>query len=76
MAKKNTTELNDMNLGELVQRLADEKDNYFKLRFKHATGQLPDSAKLRQSRREIARINTVLRAKEIAAAEAGAKESR
>jgi large subunit ribosomal protein L29 len=75
MADKKTAELAEMNLAELVQRLAEEKDNYFKLRFKHATGQLPDSAKLRQSRRQVARVSTVLRAKEIAAAEAAAKET-
>jgi large subunit ribosomal protein L29 len=76
MANKKTAELAEMNLSELVQRLAEEKDNYFKLRFKHATGQLPDSAKLRESRRQVARVSTLLRAREIAAAEAVAKETK
>jgi large subunit ribosomal protein L29 len=70
MPNKHTAELIEMGIPELVQRLADEKDRYFKLRFQHATGQLPNSANLTHARREVARINTILRAKEIAAAEA------
>ncbi len=71
MPNKHTTELLEMGIPQLVERLAEEKDRYFKLRFQHATGQLPNSATLTHARREIARINTILRAKEIAAAEAG-----
>ncbi len=52
-------------------RLAEAKDNSFKLRFKLAIGQLDNTSQLRAARRQIARINTVLREKEIAAAEAG-----
>ncbi len=73
MANKHTADLAELDLAGLVQRLAEEKDNYFKLRFRHATGQLPSSAELTKARRQIARINTLLRAKEIAAAEQGSK---
>ncbi len=55
---------------ELINRIADEKDRLFKLRFQLATGQLENHAKLTTTKREIARLNTELRAREIAAAEA------
>ena len=55
---------------ELVNRLADTKQELFNLRFQNVTGQLENSSRLPLVRREIARINTVLREREIAAAEA------
>jgi large subunit ribosomal protein L29 len=63
-------ELRDLGDDDLVTRLADAKQELFNLRFSHVTGQLDNSARLGQVRREIARINTVLRQREIAAAEA------
>jgi large subunit ribosomal protein L29 len=68
MARK-TTDLAELDLPELVERLAEAKDTYFKLRIRNATGQLDNTAELRRVRREIARINTFLRQREIAAAE-------
>ena len=56
---------------ELETRLAEAKQELFNLRFQMVTGQQDNSAMLRTTRREIARILTVLREKEIAAAEAG-----
>ena len=53
----------------LVDKLADTKQELFNLRFQHATGQLENSSRLGLTRREIARINTELRSREIAAAE-------
>lgn len=55
---------------ELVNSLAEEKERLFKLRFQMATGQLDNSAAIRSTRKDIARIHTELRAREIAAAEA------
>ncbi len=55
---------------ELVEALSDAKKELFNLRFQHATGQLDNTAQLSGTRRQIARINTELRAREIAAAEA------
>jgi large subunit ribosomal protein L29 len=63
-------ELRELNDGELVQRLAEAKEEHFNLRFQNATGQLDNSARLGDIRREIARLNTLLREREIAAAEA------
>jgi large subunit ribosomal protein L29 len=55
---------------ELVHRLADARKELFNLRFQFATGQLDNSSRLRNVRRDIARMLTVLREREIAAAEA------
>ena len=54
----------------LVQELAEVKDALFKLRFQNATGQLDDVSAIKKHRKQVARINTELRAREIAAAEA------
>ncbi|MBO0731494.1 MAG: 50S ribosomal protein L29 [Acidimicrobiaceae bacterium] len=65
-----TRELRELNLDELEQRLAESKDELFKLRFQVATGKQDNSARLGQVRKEIARIATLLREREIEAAEA------
>ncbi len=56
---------------ELETRLAESKQELFNLRFQHVTGQLDNYARLGQVRRDVARIETLLREREIAAAEAG-----
>ena len=53
----------------LVQRLAEAKQELFNLRFKHVTGELPNMTRLGELRREIARIHTLLREREIELAE-------
>jgi large subunit ribosomal protein L29 len=64
-------ELRDLSDAELLEQLTDAKDTYLKLRFQHATGSLENSSRLGQARRDVARVNTLLRQREIAAAEAG-----
>ena len=64
-------ELREADETELENRLAEAKQEMFNLRFQIVTGQLDNSARLRAVRRDIARILTVLREKEIEAAEAG-----
>jgi large subunit ribosomal protein L29 len=68
MAK--SADLRDLDEAELETRLRETKAELFNLRFQHVTGQLDNSARLGQVRRDIARIKTLLRAHEIAAAEA------
>jgi large subunit ribosomal protein L29 len=68
MAKK--VVLTDLADVELVEKLAQAKDELFKLSFQSATGQLDNHARIGQVRKEIARINTTLRVREIAAADA------
>lgn len=59
-----------MDLAALVDELRATKQEALNLRFRNATGQLDNTAELRNVRRQIARINTMIRAREIAAAEA------
>ena len=68
---KTTTELKELDLGALVDELRATKQEALNLRFRNATGQLDDNAEIRKVRRQIARINTYIRQREIAAAEAG-----
>ena len=64
-----TSELRELNDGELIQRLLEAKEEHFNLRFQHATGQLDNTARLGDVRRNIARLQTLLREREIQAAE-------
>ncbi|MDQ6838568.1 MAG: 50S ribosomal protein L29 [Actinomycetota bacterium] len=63
-------ELRELDLDELDQRLVEAKDELFRLRFQLATGKQDNSARLGHVRRDIARIATILREREIEAAEA------
>ena len=69
MARKN--KLAEMDLNELVDELRETKHEALNLRFRNATGQLENTAEITKVRRQIARINTLIRQREIAAAEAG-----
>jgi large subunit ribosomal protein L29 len=63
-------ELREMNLDELELRLTESRHELFNLRFQLVTGKQDNSARLGQVRKEIARIFTLLREREIEAAEA------
>jgi large subunit ribosomal protein L29 len=63
-------ELRDLDDTSLLERLRDAKQEAFNLRFQNATGQLDNVSRLKQIKRDIARILTVLREREITAAEA------
>ena len=64
-------DLKDMDLGQLIEELRATKHEALNLRFRNATGQLENTAEISRARRQIARINTLIRQREIAAAEAG-----
>jgi len=68
---KNSDQLRDLDLAGLVAELRATKQEALNLRFRHATGQLDKTSELRKARRRIARLNTLIRAREIAAAGAG-----
>jgi large subunit ribosomal protein L29 len=70
MAKTNS-ELAELDLAALVDELRVTKQEALNLRFRNATGQLDNNAEIRKVRRHIGRINTYIRQREIAAAEAG-----
>lgn len=55
---------------DLLTRLDENRQELFNLRFRHATGQLENTSRLGSLRREIARMATLLREREIAAADA------
>lgn len=46
---------------ELVVKLMDAKEEAFNLRFRHATGELENTARLGQAKRDVARLITVAR---------------
>jgi large subunit ribosomal protein L29 len=70
MARTTTsTRLTEMNLTELIDELRATKHEALNLRFRNATGQLDNTAEIKRVRRQIARINTRIRQREIAAAE-------
>ena len=69
MPNQQAAALRDLSDDALLERLAEEKDAALKLRFRLVTGQLDNHAELKRVRREIARINTEIRARQIAAAE-------
>ena len=66
----NALELRKLNYTELETKLDEAKEELFNLRFQNATGQLTNTARIAQVKREIARCLTETRTREIAAADA------
>ena len=62
-------ELRDMSAAELTKKLAELKEELFNLRFQHAINQLDNPGRIETVKRDIARVNTVLRANELKDAE-------
>ena len=56
-------ELREKSVDELKAALGDELKSQFKLRMQHATGQLNESHQVKQARRNIARLKTVINQK-------------
>jgi large subunit ribosomal protein L29 len=65
-------DLRSLGDAELLTRLVETKQELFNLRFQNVTGQLDNTARLNLLRKDVARMNTLLREREIAAAETGA----
>jgi large subunit ribosomal protein L29 len=66
--------LREMAEAELAEAHGEAKRELFNLRFQLATGQLENTARIRQVKQRVARIRTELRAREIAAAGAAGQE--
>lgn len=62
----NLEKIRQMTDAELESELTKMKTELFNLRFQHVTGQLENPIKLRDIKRDIARVKTVIREKEIA----------
>jgi|AMWB02.1.fsa_nt_gi large subunit ribosomal protein L29 len=58
---------------ELKVLLADTRHEYMNLRFQTVTGQLTDTSRLKQTRRQIATLETILRERELGITREGAK---
>ncbi len=54
-------EVHDLKDDELVAKLIDAKQEAFNLRFRHATGELENTARIGRSRRDVAKLLTVAR---------------
>lgn len=62
-------DLREMTMGELEKKLKDMRNELFNLRFQQATGQLKNYKRIREVKREIARILTVINEKKRAGEE-------
>ena len=60
-------EIRDMSASERNEPLKSRKEELVNLRFQHATGQLENPMRIREVKKDIARIKTIQRADEIAA---------
>ena len=60
------SEMRELSVEEVEQRLTETNEELFNLRFQHATGQLENYRRLRELRRDIARLKTILREHELA----------
>ncbi|WP_066640489.1 50S ribosomal protein L29 [Desulfolucanica intricata] len=58
-------DIRELTEDELKKKLNDSKDELFKLRFQLATGQLDNPMKIKEVRRNIARMKTVIRQREL-----------
>ena len=61
MKSVKASELRNLKAGEIETKLSDARDELMKYRFQQVTGQLTDASRIRILRREIARMQTILR---------------
>jgi large subunit ribosomal protein L29 len=55
------SEIRELSSEEMLTKLADLKQELFNLRFQHASGQLENPGRLRLTRKDIARVKTIIR---------------
>ena len=67
MAGIKVTELRELPVDEIEQKLVETKEELFNLRFQNATGQLDNYKRIGELRRDVARIKTILRELELKA---------
>ena len=65
-AKDLRNKLHEMSLDELMVKERDLREDYFKLKFQHGVGQLDNTGRLNQVRKDIARVLTSRNAKKTA----------
>ena len=59
------SEIRDMNIDEMEQKLSDLKEELFNLNFQHEIGQLENPQRMKETKRDIARIKTIIREVEL-----------
>jgi large subunit ribosomal protein L29 len=64
-------EIRKMSVEEIQAKLSDSREELMKLRFQQVTGQLTDTNRLRQLRRDIARFETILNEPQMTAVQEG-----
>ena len=57
------TEIRDLNAEEIQQKVLDLKESLFNLRFQHEVGQLENPKKIGETKRDLARLKTILNEK-------------
>lgn len=55
------SEIKELSPEEMIKKVKTLKETYFNLRFQHETGQLENSSKLKETRKDVARVKTVIR---------------
>ena len=65
VSRMKAKELAELTTAEIEQKLRSLKEELFNLRFQKSTGQLVNPARIRQVRKDIARVKTVLREREL-----------
>ncbi len=58
-------EIREMNLEEMQRKVNDLKEELFNLRFQHEIGQLENPNKMKQTKRDIAQVKTIIREVEL-----------
>jgi len=59
------SEIRALSMEEQLRKVNELKQELFNLRFQHETGQLENSQKMKQTKRDIARVNTILKESEL-----------
>ena len=54
------SEIRELSLGEMQTKVNDLREEMFNLRFQHGTGQLENTTKLKQAKKDIARLKTII----------------
>lgn len=66
-------DVRSLSLEERQQKLVEMKQELFNLRFQHATGQLENPQRLKQIKRDVARVQTIIREEELSTPETEAR---
>jgi len=60
-----TTEIKELSNKEIIERLQIEKENLVRLRLNHAVSPLDNPEKIKESKKNVARLKTILREREL-----------